>query len=50
MSRDNSHGVPTGKNSCFPQYPGILTSRASTSSLSSVVLPGKCTLSLRIYV
>lgn len=50
MSRDNSHSVPTGGNSCFPQYPWILTSRASTSSLSSVVLPRKYTLSLRIYV
>ena len=47
MSRDNSHNVSTSGNSCFPQYSGILTSRASTSS---VVLLRKYTFSLKIYV
>ena len=30
MSGEYSHSVPTGGNSCFLKYPGILTSRAST--------------------
>jgi hypothetical protein len=40
MSRENSRSVPTGGNSCLPNTPEILNSRASTSSLSSVALPG----------
>ena len=40
MSRENSRSVQTGGNSAFRNTPGILTSRASASSFSSVVLPG----------
>ena len=40
MSRENSPSISTDGTCAFRNTPGILTFRAATSSLSSVVLPG----------